>query len=88
MIKTEKGDLEVHGTDTEVMADISVIIKYVYKELSNEFGEEHAKKRLKRAFDRAFLTDEEIHKEAEARKEFSNIFDEIIKMIKGSGKND
>ena len=86
MIKTEKGDLEVHGSDTEVMADISVIIKHVYKALSNEFGEEHAKARLQRAFDRAFLSKED--KEAETCKKFNNIFDEIVKMIKGSEKND
>lgn len=88
MIKTEKGDLEVHGSDTEVMADITIIIKNVYEALSKEFGEEHAKKRLKHAFDRAFLTDEEFHKEAEARKEFNNILDEILEMIKGSEKHD
>ena len=88
MIKTEKGDLEVHGTDTEVMADISVIIKHVYKALSKEFGEEHAKARLKRAFDRAFLPKEEIHKEAEERKEINSILDEILEMIKGSEEDD
>ena len=88
MIKTEKGEFEISGTDSEIMADISVIIKNVYKAMSEVFGEEHAKARLQRAFDRAFLSKEEIHKESEARKEFNNIFDEIIKMIKGSGKND
>lgn len=88
MIKTEKGEFKIKGTDSEIMADISVIIKNVYEAMSKEFGEEHAKARLQRAFNRAFLSKKEIHKEAEACKEFINKFDEILEMIKGSEEDD
>lgn len=86
MIKTKKGKLKISGLDTEIMADISLIIRHVYKEVSKEQGEMITKLRLKRAFDRAFLTDEEVCKEAEACKELINKFDEIL--IKGSEKDD
>ena len=88
MIKTKKGDTTIKGTDIEVMADVSIIIRHVYKALSKNYGEVIAKARLEAAFERAFLSKEEIHKEAEACKEFINKFDEILEMIKGSEKDD
>ena len=88
MIKTKKGELEISGTDTEIIADISIIIRNVYMALSKEQGETIAKLRLQRAFNRAFLSEEEIRKEAEKCKKINSIFDEIIEVIKGSEEND
>lgn len=63
MIKTKRGVIEVSGITSEILADISFIVKSVNKNLVAVLGKEKAHERIMKAVERGFYTDEEVHSE-------------------------
>lgn len=63
MIKTKRGDIEISGITSEILADISLIVKAVNKNLVTVLGKEKARERIMKAVERGFYTDEERHLE-------------------------
>lgn len=68
MIKTENGHIEANGTLIELMADLSVIIRNLYKDIAEETDESFAKETINEAVKAGFLSDEEITVELKKRK--------------------
>ena len=66
MISTNKGHLRVEGTNSEIMADLSVIIHGIHEDLSNEIGQEKSKERIMKAVEDGFKTDKEIMSNVDA----------------------
>lgn len=63
MIKTKRGEIKISGITSEILADISLIVKAVNKNLVAVLGKEKARERIMKAVERGFYTDEERHSE-------------------------
>lgn len=92
MIRTNKGELEVNGTLSELKADISVIIHGIYHTvLLKEMPEDKAKEFVFEAVERAFKSDEELEEEAKDASTgietyLAGLLEELAKKLKGQGE--
>jgi len=69
MIKTNREIVEFEGDFITIKAELTVTLRAFYLYAKNKHGEERAKQDFKEVCDRAFLTDEELGKEADEIKE-------------------
>lgn len=62
MINTEKGSIHVKGSTTELLTDLSIIIKSLHDNLSKDLGPEISKEMITEAVNVGFLSEDEVHK--------------------------
>lgn len=84
MIKCNKGITEINGNTIEIMVELEMLTRDVYRGMIEKgCPDEHAKKMIQSAHDRAFKTDEEL--EADMLKELDEklkkCVDEIIREL-------
>ena len=65
MIKANYGHVKIEGEETEVLADLSSIIKAFKNMLTESHGEETAREIIAHAGRLAFMTDEQLDAEVE-----------------------
>ena len=65
MIKFDEGVFEAKGTELELLTDVCMIIQDMRETLAKNHGEERAKKIMEEAVKLAFMSDEELEKNAE-----------------------
>lgn len=75
MINTKKGIVKIEGTEDEIVADATVILKAVEELLTDKHGSEKAKKDMEEIIRRSKLSDKELKKELE-QKIFKMLFGE------------
>lgn len=69
MIKVNNASAEIKGSYSEIMAEVSMVVKSVFDTLSEDEDPERVKANLQRAFDMAFMTNDEFaEKLKEAKK--------------------
>lgn len=84
MIKCNKGTTEINGNTIEIMVELEMLTRNVYRSMVEKgCPDEHAREMITSAYDRAFKTDEEL--EAEMTKgldeKIKKCVDEIIKEL-------
>ena len=60
MIKSDRGYVEIKGTEPSILADLTCLIKEVKRELTQSGGAKHAEYRMKQVWDAANKSVEEL----------------------------
>lgn len=93
MIKTKYGKVEAHGTCSELLADLTVIVHSIYHEvLLDEMSEEAAEEMICQAVEAAFEFEDEQEDEGKEKelavllKELQGVIEEIENLKEGMSK--
>lgn len=84
MIKCNKGIIEINGKVIEIMVELEMLTRNVYRSMVEKgCPDERAKEMITRAYDEAFKTDEELEAETLKRldEKIKKRVDEIIKEL-------
>lgn len=84
MIKCNKGTTEINGKVIEIMVELEMLTRNVYRSMVEKgCPDERAKEMITRAYDKAFKTDEELEAEMLKRvdEKMKKCVDEIIKEL-------
>lgn len=81
MIKTNKGEITIEGSLSELMADFSIITNSLYKNLAKEIDEEFAKMKLEDSFQRGFKSEEEVNEENKMMKDLLHLIKKLVKDV-------
>lgn len=83
MIKTKKGVTEAEGSVSELLADVSIIIFTLKKNLTDDFGEETATEMLDHAIKQGMMTEDEVVEKVEKEIEKADVSTlvEILKEV-------
>lgn len=84
MIKCNKGTTEINGNTIEIMVELEILTRNVYRSMVEKgCPDERAREMITRAYDKAFKTDEELETEMfkELDEKIKKCVDEIIKEL-------
>lgn len=68
MIKTQHGCTSIKGTEPEIMADFSSVVKALYKGLRENYSEDETNARIAYAYERALQDKDKFRAEADKSK--------------------
>jgi hypothetical protein len=86
MIKTKNGKLKIEGTGADLCTDLTVIIRGLYKEISERYDEEFAKMIIKRTCEIGLMSEEEL--EQEARESATRMLKTIVSALESEEEVD
>lgn len=90
MIKSKNGHTHITGTDVEVFADLTTILRAIKNALRDEKSEEEVKEQVLDAVDCAFLSDEKLSEKIAngigiSPKELDSLTGAIAEIVEESG---
>ena len=87
MIKTTKGIVEIKGTISEVLADVSIVIHSTKKFFTEKLGEETANDLITNAIEQGLMDEEEVEQKVKEKLETLGV-DTLLEILKEALKHE